>query len=140
MMFWGLIEPSVHKVIRWSRSEATERSEAVNASHMVCICAPCQHLKRVPQTITEPVLLKEAMKGVYGLKQCLGRGIWCLELLKLSDTLAPGCPCDIKENVIHQIRPPSSIGGPDLMLTYPLLLLSALDRGQHGHPDSSATI
>nr|XP_012774661.1 uncharacterized protein LOC101480193 isoform X3 [Maylandia zebra] len=33
MMFWGLIEPSVHKVIYRSRSEATERSEAVNASH-----------------------------------------------------------------------------------------------------------
>lgn len=40
MMFWGLIEPSVHKVIYRSRSEATERrSEAVNASHTVCICA-----------------------------------------------------------------------------------------------------
>lgn len=39
-MFWGLIEPSVHKVIYRSRSEATERrSEAVNASHTVCICA-----------------------------------------------------------------------------------------------------
>lgn len=108
------------------------------------VCAPCQHLKRVPQTITEPFLLcwkaEREEKGVYGLKQCLGRWIWCLELPRVSDTLAPGCACDIKENVIHQIRPPSSIGGPDLMLTYPLLLFSAVDRGRHGHPDLSATI
>lgn len=36
------------------------------------VCAPCQHLKRVPQTITEPFLLcckaKREEKGVYGLK------------------------------------------------------------------------
>lgn len=49
---------------------------------------------------------KRPWKGVYGLKQCLGRWIWCLELPRLSDTLAPGCACDIKENAIHQIRPP----------------------------------
>ncbi|XP_031591100.2 uncharacterized protein LOC116316630 [Oreochromis aureus] len=45
MMFWGLIEPSVHRVIHRSWSEATERrSEAVNASHMMQSLQPIDEL------------------------------------------------------------------------------------------------
>lgn len=59
--------------------------------------------------------------------------------------MSPGVtshPGDVTQNVIHQVRPPSTIAlyFKVLLLVYPLVVLLPLDSGQHGHPDWSAAI
>lgn len=53
----------------------------------------------------------------------------------ISDTQASGHPRDVKENMIHQIRPPSSIALCSSSAHMPIVLFSVVDMDQRGHPD-----